>query len=119
MEPTDAQIRKFWEKCGFKCLPIRPLLDKKPHPTIRYWLYPDGEEESEPPPIDPNNLSKYAVPYLPADMPYYSSQIRLQRNLSVEIGWICAIDDWDNYKEGETLALALFWALYGALEVEK
>ncbi len=63
-QPTQGQIKEFWEWCGVKYKPD--------HDVFRVTL-PDGEsynfghnwvmDEIEPP-IDLNNLFKYAVPFL-------------------------------------------------------
>ncbi len=53
-EPTKEQEQWFWEKCG---LDIR----NGGQGTI-YWYAPEGVVYRHLPPIDLNNLFKYAVP---------------------------------------------------------
>jgi hypothetical protein len=59
-EPTQEEIKELWEWCGFVRVPCHR--DCVPH-----WHYPDGKVASlldGLPPIDLNNLFKYAVPKL-------------------------------------------------------
>ena len=62
--------KEFWEKCGFTYYPFKSYPEEE---TMykggivcrqEYWLYPDGSTHKEAPPIDLNNLFKYAVPKL-------------------------------------------------------
>ena len=88
MQPTEEQLKKFWEKCGFK-----------QHTPIGYrYIYPDYRIAPLPP-IDLNNLFKYAVPKL----------------TKPELTYV--LNDWNirMLLFGQDPALALFWALYEVL----
>ena len=110
MKPTNEQVKKFWGWCGF-----RVALGKL------YW-YPD--KESSParrlPPIDLNNLFKYAVPkleksvraitiYPPVIDPPVCDKCYVE--LTLCNGQI--IESFEN-----TPALALFWAIWEVIEGE-
>ncbi len=95
-EPTKEQQREFWELCGLKRF-ASPDLSKIWH----QWRYPDGEYHKKPPPIDLNNLFKYAVMPMPPVERY-----RLLQD------WL---NDMTNKGYPENPALALLWAIYKAL----
>jgi hypothetical protein len=120
MKPKEEQIKKFWEWCGFKYSPL------KCDCTIcrpKQWIAPDssqyknGEwEHSELPPIDLNNLFKYAVPKL------LNGHCELNTGMSYRKGK-CLARVWYgmyDYKEArhDDPALALFWAIYKVIENE-
>ena len=65
-EPTEAQVKEFWEWCGFKweAIPDSCMQRKRP---VEGWLYPQGIYMRKTPPLDLNNLGKYAVPKLYAE----------------------------------------------------
>ena len=100
-EPTEAQIKEFWEWCGFKF-------------TGGDWCYaPDRMHHlRRPPTIDLNNLFKYAVPRL---MEYYKSESTpgyyQTANCRME-NWVA---DWIDSDNGYDPALALFWAIKESL----
>ena len=122
MKPTEEQIKKFWEWCGF-------YIEKDSnYPTLYEELFtPDSKHVMSStkilrlhyPPIDLNNLFKYAVPKL------------IELNYSFDI-WngshqmISLIDEWGvqlslptrvfHTEIQETLALALFWAINKVIE---
>ncbi len=66
-KPTDEQIKEFWEWCGFKHdVPFPEYAKRKDisHPerfTKEQWYIP-GDYCGKIPPIDLDNLFKYAVP---------------------------------------------------------
>lgn len=98
--PTEEQIKEFWEKCGFYQSSLSGHID---------WCTPSGKICDHiglkfPPPIDPNNLFKYAVP-----KPKSKSFLML---------WILnLIQDWAMSKDTDP-ALALFWALHELMKKE-
>ena len=112
-QPTKEQIKEFWEWCGWK--PIQDREDGRLY--IVLWEYNGGEDFTKDhhlPPIDLNNLFKYAVPKL--------FELGLWYKLFSDDGYhFCVI-----YKEftkedvaasivgTEDPALALFWAIYDA-----
>ncbi len=66
-EPTEAQVKEFWEWCGFKRLPEgKKGWHYERTVKVMNWLAPDQTEYfmSLPylPRIDLNSLFKYAVP---------------------------------------------------------
>ena len=107
-KPTDEQIQFVWERCGFKET-RKVLYCNKDKTAYRAWLDPDGNKDHwtySTPPIDLNNLFKYAVPKLePPDFSFYQTN---------DGEWIVSL-----YHEVITIkdkdpALALFWAIYKA-----
>lgn len=60
-DPTSEELEEFWKRFGFAHLPVRPLPGGEPHPTLKYWLYPDGFEGNELPPVNMSNLFKWCV----------------------------------------------------------
>jgi len=110
-EPTKAEEKWFWGQCGFK----------KAEPSYKWgiddsgwgWLFPSGNRFKELPPIDLNNLFKYAVPFL--DERYDEVQWLLV--FTKGIGWEVSIyaEEWIGEAKDKDLALALFGAIYKAL----
>jgi hypothetical protein len=110
--PTQAQLKKFWEWCGFKQLP-----------TYRTYLLGD-EHFTLLPDLDLNNLFKYAVPRL-------SHSRRIIFNIhnginnripkTITEGWIVDIESNEFSYLGADYdpALALFWAIYKLIEDDK
>lgn len=113
MIPTKEQIQWFWEQCGLK----------HTYNHIDYgWWSPDGVQFLGCPPIDLNNLLKYAVPKLPEGASLdiivwngYYEVIIWQRGIKpsgIEVVQCNIIaKEWNT----DDLALALFWAVYKAL----
>ena len=115
--PTSEQIKKFWKRCG---------LYAKKHPQFDWfmWYSPDKKYiGNEVPELDLNNLFQWAVPKL--------SWWRLTKSEDL-VGQICAVatlygvNELDKpHKAGKGAsyntepALALFWACYEALGLEK
>ena len=112
-KPTEAQIKEFWEWCGFK---KKTMKDKDGDFHVLYE--PDGEQynlwigrfqghELEVgklyPNIDPNNLFKYAIP-------------KITDYLLRNGGKGCRCVIWhENHRYISTHkdpALALFWAIW-------
>jgi len=113
-EPTDEQIKEFWEWCGFwyneKEMGSTWVGGKWHHRTHYYdWR--------ELPPIDLNNLFKYAVPFLLASDRY---SIRIYTHKANNEVTIIAHYHGDvSYQKGNPdLALALFWAIYEVFRLE-
>ena len=99
--PTEKQIREFWGWCGFK-----EILSKTEQwrfaefkTTNHWWEAPSGRRYKDAPPIDLNNLFKYAVPKahtILGDKEFFKLLVR----------WCMEV-----ITEGDD-ALALFWALW-------
>ncbi|KKK82140.1 hypothetical protein LCGC14_2806360 [marine sediment metagenome] len=66
MEISQERIRKFWEKCGFRY--VHETIHFRYYYKEHYWQYPNGDNKQYSPPIDLNNLFKYAVPKLENDV---------------------------------------------------
>ena len=61
-EPTKEQIKEFWEKLGFKYVFGKTIRTGEFTEQNYYWESPTGTKYPELPPIDLNNLFKWAVP---------------------------------------------------------
>ena len=97
--PTEAQIKGFWEWCGFK---FPPHLSSKgnAYKTTEVLEYPDGFKHIVPKgeslDIDLNNLFEYAPDY---------------QQIIFQLGYCgITIDDKLYEGSGETEGDALFWA---------
>ena len=114
MKPTDEQIKKFWEWCGFK---IQKRYEDLPRGrvTLLDYVSPIGEILGDYPPIDLNNLFEYAGPKL------------LDEGWDIMISCNQEFKTWDvelshptkqAILEQETILVnALFWAIYSLWEV--
>ena len=108
-QPSENQIREFWEWCGFEHLPCSQITRE------RCWVDPiEGDHTKERPPIDLNNLFKYAVPKLryadiikPDGKDTYGASVRNGEGIVGKQGY-----NFDN----EDPALALFWAIYEVIK---
>ena len=116
MKPTEAQKREFWEWCGVK---------QKEVPTSimsdRVW-----ETKLEYPPIDLNNLFKYAIKKFDGTYEGYQIEITGVSLCPSDVGWWCEVTynwtedgvfdhgrvDTDFKTHYEDPALALFWAIW-------
>lgn len=120
-EPTEEQIKEFWEWCGFK----RKLsASENPH----YWTYYSDEigliSRNDLPPIDLNNLAKWAVPKLIKDT---ATELEIHFDyLPSHNKWNCQLGLGFYEREeskynlavatGDTLVLSFFWAIYKVME---
>ena len=115
-QPTKAQIKEFWERYGFewrKSIQLRTELTSKgiaPILSQEGWYFGDEffKNDFMLPPIDLNNLFKYAVPKLKAP-DYLKFRIRKE-------GYMCEVRCFgvqENAYYYEDPALALFWAIWG------
>ncbi len=122
--PTEAQRKEFWEWCGFKwrkSIGLRRVLDSRgltPIMSQEGWYYQDKYYGChELPPIDLNNLFKYAVPKLGC-----MDVISLEQGL-----WSIHFHDtaeseqyWVHQTRGcDNVALGLFWAIHSVLQEGK
>ncbi len=126
-QPTQAQIKEFWEKCD--CLEIKqfptthPLLGSGDVVYVDTYVWkPTGQRlghqmgACEFPPIDLNNLFKYAMPEL-------ERMITAVRDIPSE-GQQAVLDllfKWtrDVGLRREDPALALFWAIWEVITTSK
>ena len=96
-QPTQEQVKEFWEWCGFK-LSVKVVVSGDGPERIYYEaIYPDGTKRLRPL-IDLNNLFKYAMAKL--------DQSRYYKALS------------SIFLKNDDPALALFWALWQVKEVK-
>ena len=106
-QPTEAQIKEFWEWCGFG--------QNTTYGEGQFYNYPDGGS-ARLPELDLNNLFKYAVP-----------KVAMPVMLSTYLGETEAIlpayfpDEEDLMSEPLSIknndpALALFWAIKEATQ---
>ena len=110
-EPTEAQIKEFWEWCGF----WQDTYDKG------LWRFPDGYTVAgELLPIDLNNLFKYAVPFL-QDKGYMVELFSYEhKGYKVKVyNIIGQVDIPIVITKDDDPALALFWALWQVKEISK
>ena len=109
---TQEQIKEFWEWCGFKYVRVDDIpWHKKPEDYLtnywyanNHWVYPDGSKNKDAPPIDLNNLFKYAVPKLHNDYKIWLTYFPEFDTYNAQIG--------DSSISLKDPALALFWAIW-------
>jgi hypothetical protein len=98
--PTKEEVKEFWERCGF-------LFEEHNSRFEHWWTYtppdqanlewPERHQYTGDPPLDLNNLSRYAIPKLMAK--YHN--------------WKSVLYDWVEGLTGdyEKDALSLYWLL--------
>ena len=119
-QPSESEIREFWEWCGFKFKPI-PYRSKPGFwEHEEYMVYPNGIKvriyKGDYLPLDLNNLFKYPVPKL-FDLGYWvrvtHTHLKYQ---SEEFHSICIgqhnFIEHGEYVGGQNFVLALFWVIY-------
>ena len=105
--PTEKQIKRFWEWCGFNFAGDEGYVGF-PNGT----LHPIGDT----PPVDLNNLFKYAVPKL-MKTNQWVGMISTQMSKGTQYTFVV-------YKSGDIIgdsdntdpALALFWAIWKVIK---
>jgi len=121
-QPTEEQLKKFWEWCGLERPP--KSCKERNHMVVRKGGYPF----CQPVELDLNNLFKYAVPKLGE----WSIEFRLNLAELVECiitkkvhhndatDMLSCHPTWRIVGEGKDKdpALALFWAIYKVTEAE-
>jgi hypothetical protein len=107
-EPTQEQIKEFWEKCGAK-----PLYDKYSNGDFTCWQFSNGEcEAKEIIPTNLNNLFKYAIPKI-LGQGYYIEILVTEEDSSVTIK---KEGNPDIFNCKHHLELALFWAIWEVIK---
>ena len=111
MKPTDVQVKKFWERCGFI---YKPDWEK-------CWKYPNSphHQSTATLKITLNNLFKYAVPKLLEKEGYYFELRSPYKDMPycAVIGKHNEYEAWTLHSsENEDPALALFYALQEAMK---
>lgn len=123
MKPTGEQIKEFWEWCGFEYHEAGETIVSgwlfslaRDVSKAGRWVHPSLESHKSLPPIDLNNLFKYAVPKLNTlkfnvhlDKLYYGSFY----NAHVNQGEVYGIG------QDDSPALALLWAIYEVMKENK
>jgi len=105
-EPTQEQIKEFWEWCGFKRLPAK-LWNS---PEVPLYKNESGEVRAIFPPIDLNNLFKYALPITYIKLFTLGMGVRESYRKIFEM-WL------DYFFDGYSMEDALFWACWQVKEV--
>ena len=109
VEPTQAEMQEFWEKCGLKKPP--QSCKEKDHMQVPMGKEDYGDYYCIPVPVDLNNLFKYAVP-------------KLGRGWGIRFGdtydkeFYCGVGRMGESGDAtfnKDPALALFWAIKEAL----
>lgn len=113
-EPTQAEIREFWEWCGLKVVSEAARLSSGLY-ILEAWRMPDGEINFRPA-LDLNNLFKYAVPK--ADIANWYTTLRshvYSTELNTNPDYEAALSNGSQKitAHEEDPALALFRALQG------
>lgn len=108
-KPTEAQREEFWEWCGFTTGPFAPQYSTPEEPDPEYVYDPEGKE-CEFPPIDLNNLFKYAVPLAITKL--------MDKNVWTERRAIHYLfQAWEiEYSNNKVFEDALFWVLWQVKE---
>ena len=131
-EPTEEEIRRFWEWCGFGIVKAK---DYEPDWISSYsefqfgWRYPDGSLKSDLPSLEGvealGNLFKYAVPKV-LRLGYAPYIHPIRRGWCANVTWL----EWLVGKRRDRVtnskfevvdkdpALALFWAIMGVISDE-
>jgi len=107
MNPTEEQIREFWKRCGVKPTKLKT--------GVNYHGTPIPYTATLYPPIDLNNLFKYAVPKLSNEATFDRVEISLPTG-KMEF-WVKLVARHQSVVEKDKdPALALFWAIYKVIE---
>ena len=120
-EPTQEQIKEFWEWCGFTHFIVEDIpWHKKPEDYQRiywyannHWIYPNGSKQKDPPPIDLNSLFKYAVPKAIDKI-----MLPQEQGCSCEIAYAIIFKKWLQYLELDipNHVTTLFWVIWGVIK---
>ena len=117
MKPDKKQQKTFLEWCGFKYVFGETLRTGEFTEQNYYWNAPTGRRCKELPPIDLNNLFKYAIPKLE------EKDIAWELH-STRYGWTLAKLMWNekafwkftnlkvSIKVDKDPSLALFWVIW-------
>lgn len=109
-EPTQEQIREFWEWCGFQ--PTDDMVGVSDKAKFYYPVAIEPQRLWYLPPIDLNNLFLYAE---------FQAVIKMGIELKISISdarrWL--FKQWaDNIDKGFKYTDALFWALWQVKEAK-
>ena len=120
MKPTDEQVKKFWEWCGFEetynselCseyVSRKSMQTKLIRRNIKYIIYPDTSEKYDYPKLTLDSLFKYAVPKL-------RNWFMKQNIMSPYIYVVVKTHDAKGVSvDCDCPALALFWAIWEVID---
>ncbi len=105
-DPTDAEVKEFWEGCGWIHDIDKGIFFYK---SKEKWYPPDCTDalhfRVEPPPIDLNNLFKYAVPMA-------IEKLQIEHKWAYRTAERSLFALWLSMLKTNEYALALFWACY-------
>ena len=119
--PTQEQIKEIWKWCGWhKVKPANIDVWFISGACDEYWKSPNGDKIArvsnsfnELPPIDLNNLFKYAMPVVLPKLESRFTDPEYNRIRALEIlfaKWI------EKIKEGYSFEEALFWAIWEVIK---
>lgn len=114
-QPTQEKIKEFWEWCGFHYQKLTDLEPRYRHEGNLRWVYPTGDVGVLPP-LDLNNLFRYAVPKLLNCNLYgnvpnaWKARVSLPPSEDVHVPPLVE-GEWDNDP-----ALAIFWSIWEAIK---
>ena len=115
MKPTEEQQEKLWKWCGWRRVPEgKKAFHYERCQKVMNWYAPDNQERSYKslPPIDLNNLFKWAVPKWIKTFPHSGGcqvAYRIETPLFVSLSKADSKNNLGNLDE--EFALALFWAI--------
>ena len=112
-EPTQEQVKEFWEWCGFE-YKHEEIVDASASKVFITTSYFNGVE-TQIPDIDLNNLFKWAVPKL-KDIEITKSRHSPEWNVAVSTGE--PILGEFAQSDNKDPALALFWAIWEVIHNE-
>jgi len=107
-QPTEEQLREFWEGCGLTRLPVGNKHYHFEHTAkVMDWQYPDRTVHPFLPNPDLNSLFKFAFPIAVAKLESrFDTKIKLRRGLAL------LFEKWkDRMSEDYSVEDALFWAI--------
>ena len=116
-KPTEEQIKKLWERCGFRYIFGEKVRSGKFTEQNYYWIAPTGRRYFKIPLIDLNNLFAYVMPFL-QDKGYQIDIVCFEHK-GFAVSPFYVLDDQTRKLveiKGDDLALALFWAIYEVLD---
>jgi len=118
-KPTREQIRKFREWCGFK-IEKEAVYDGGKLKHLPIIILPNGEWTNWYPPIDLNNLFKYAVPKI-GNYNLCLAREPMTTNFGTHYAQVWGRLSNASYGEayGTDLALALFWAIWEVIRNDR
>lgn len=124
-KPTEEQITKFWEWCGFKYVRVDTIpWHKKPEDyqtniwyANNHWVYPDGSRNKDCPSIDLNNIFKWAVPKLERNNLYNYIHFGFDKSCpEITTVQLTFQDKLLGVGDSKDPALALFWAIWRVID---